>query len=300
MQRNLDISTLRALVTVIDMASVTKAANKLHLTQSTVSMQIKRLEETLDITLLKREGRAMKPTPEGEQLLGYARKLVAINDETIDRLTCHDHNGELRFGVPIDLADTYIPEILRRFVSDYPQVTVSLTIDDTTVLLEEFNSGKLDLILTTEFEVGSAGRWLLSRDLVWTGAIGGKAWTRDPVPLAFTQNCIFRQPAIAALDKAGIAWTEVISRSGHSFDSGSIACAADLCIRADIEGFLAPGTEAIDDRGARLPKLPRYHVNAYVADGPNADIANIFVRFIESAFAGEHSTETVERLIQES
>lgn len=300
MQRNLDISTLRALVTVIDMASVTKAANKLHLTQSTVSMQIKRLEETLDMTLLKREGRAMKATSEGDQLLRYARKLVAINDETVDRLTNHDHDGELRFGVPFDIADTYVPKILKRFISDYPQVKVSLTIDNTTVLLEEFDAGKLDLILTTEFEASSTGRWLLSRDLIWTGAIDGKAWARSPVPLAFTKNCIFRQTAIDALENAGIAWTEALSSNGHSFDSGTIACVADLGIRADIEGFLATGTEAIDDNGSRLPKLPRYHVNAYLADGPNADIANIFVRFIESAFAGEHSSEKTKRLAQAS
>jgi len=198
MQRNLDIGTLRSFITVVDMAGVTKAANKLHLTQSTVSMQIKRLEETLDMTLLQRVGRSMKPTYEGEQLLNYARKMVAINDEAVDRLVNHDHSGELRFGVPVDLADVYVPEVLKQFVRDYPQVNVSLFVEDTALLLEYFHAGKLDIILTTEFQTGAGGINVIDRELLWTGAKGGQAWKRDPLQLAFTQNCVFRQPAINA------------------------------------------------------------------------------------------------------
>ena len=285
MQRNLDIGTLRSLITVIDMAGVTKAANKLNLTQSTVSMQIKRLEETLDMTLLQREGRTMKPTREGEQLLSYARKLISINDETVDRLLNIDHQGELRFGVPIDLADTYVPQILKQFVRDYPQVNVSLTIDNTYLLLNDFAAGKLDFILTTEFDVGAKGHTLLHRDLVWTGAIGGTAYKRNPVPLAITSDCIFNKTAIDALDTMNIDWIDALAHNKHSFDSGSIAVAADLGIRADIADFLAPGTAPIDDQANCLPKLPRYQVNAYVTDGPNKDIADVFLRCTISNFS---------------
>jgi len=294
MQRNLDISTLRALITVIDMASVTKAANKLHLTQSAVSMQIKRLEEALDKTLLERVGRTMKPTADGEHLLRYARRLVAINDEAIDSLSSRDHNGELRFGVPVDLADAYVPDILKKFVAQYPQVAISLYINDTTELLAEYESGKLDLILTTELDTKPNGQCLLSRPLQWTGAVGGQAWTRSPLPIVLPKTCMFRDTAIEALDDAGIEWVDVISRNDQSFASCSVACAADLGIRADIEGFLAAGTEVIDSINSPLPALPRYQVNAYVADGPNQKIADIFVRFIESAFADEHPTDFCE------
>ena len=288
MQRNLDIGTLRSLITVIDMAGVTKAANKLNLTQSTVSMQIKRLEDTLDMTLLQREGRLMKPTREGEQLLSYARKLISINDETVDRLMKSDHDGELRFGVPLDLAETYVPQILKQFVYDYPQVKVSLTLDNTYLLLREFDAGKLDFILTTEFDISAKGHTLLYRDLVWTGAIDGIAHTRKPVPLAFPKNCIFNKPAIEALDAQGIEWVDTLAQNNHRFDSGSIAVAADLGIRADIEGFLAPGTTPISNQTNCLPKLPRYQINAYVTDGPNKDIADVFLRSTISNFSTPH------------
>ncbi len=287
MQRNLDIGTLRSLITVIDMAGITKAANKLNLTQSTVSMQIKRLEETLDTTLLQRDGRTMKPTREAEQLLNYAKKLVAINDDAIDRLTNINHGGTVRIGVPTDLAHTYVPEALKRFVNDYPEVTVSFTIDDTPILLECFKDGKLDLILTTEFGVGDNGQCLMSRNLVWTGALGGNAWKRSPVPIAFVGECMFYKPVTDALESAGIEWVDALTVNPHRFDLSSIAVAADLGIRADIEGFSAPGTAPIPftTKGTRLPTLPRYQINAYVTDGPNKGIADVFVRSVQALFS---------------
>jgi len=297
MQRNLDISTLRALVTVVDMAGVTKAANKLNLTQSTVSMQIKRLEETLNMTLVQREGRAMKPTVECEQLLSYARKLLTLNDEAIDRLISHDSIGELRFGCPIDIANPHIPTVLKQFVRDYPQVAVSLVVDDSASLLERYAAGKLDVIVTTEFDVQAGGKCLLTRNLLWTGAINGQAWLRDPLPIAFTQACMFRKPAIQALDAVGLSWSDPVLGPGESFNSGSLACAADLGIRADIEGFLTPGLEPIKDTNNRLPRLPRYQINLYSAEGANQEIASVFARLVENAFSQQHTANQIESMV---
>ena len=131
MHRNLDIGTLRTLVSVVDLAGVTKAANKLNLTQSTVSMQLKRLEETLGRPLVVRDGRVMRATSQGEQLVSYARKLLAMNDEIVDRLTNSDSAGELRFGIPHDIVEPHIPGLLKKFVHRYPKVSVSLSVDNT-------------------------------------------------------------------------------------------------------------------------------------------------------------------------
>ena len=287
MHRNLDIGTLRTLVSVVDLAGVTKAANKLNLTQSTVSMQLKRLEETLGRPLVVRDGRVMRATSQGEQLVSYARKLLAMNDEIVDRLTNSDSAGELRFGIPHDIVEPHIPGLLKKFVHRYPKVSVSLSVDNTRMLLQEFNAGRFDIILTTELETGIGGTLLLERDLVWTGAIDGRAWQQDPLPLAFTETCMFRKPAIDALDKAGIIWTDAVD-TGKNYDSGFIACAADLGVRADIEGFRAPGMEPVIDTTGRMPELPRYRMNMYVADGPNREIADVFSRLIRTAFA-EHN-----------
>lgn len=284
MLRNLDIGTLRTLVTVVDTAGVTKAANKLNLTQSTVSMQLKRLEETVGMPLVARDGRVMRATSQGEQLVSYARKLVAMNDEVLDRLTNSESDGELRFGVPHDIVEPHIPAILKQFVHAFPKVSVSLSADNSHRLLDEYAEGRFEVILTTELATGVGGTVLLERDLVWTGAIDGRAWLQDPLPLAFTETCMFRKPAIEALDKAGINWKDAVG-SGQNYDSGSIACAADLGVRADIEGFRAPGMGPIKDTGNRLPDLPSYKINMYVSDGPNREIADVFARLIRKAFA---------------
>jgi len=284
--RNLDIGTLRTIITVVDSAGVTKAANKLNLTQSTVSMQVKRLEDVLGMPLVVRDGRTMRATKEGEQLVSYARKLIAMNDEVVDRLTNRDTISELRIGVPLDIAEPHVPKILKQFVHTYPRVSVSLSADNTIKLLDDYQNGRHDVILTTESEARVGSTLLLERKLVWTGAVNGRAWMQDPLPLAFTQTCMFRKPAIDALDKAGIRWIDAVN-TGSNWDSGSIACSADLGVRTDIEGFRAQGMAPVNDTLGKLPPLPNYCINMYVAEGPNQEMANVFSRLIKAAFAEE-------------
>jgi len=289
MLRNLDISTLRTFITVVDMAGVTRAANKLHLTQSAVSMQLKRLEDLVGMSLLVRDASGMRATTEGEQLLSYARRLVELNDEALGRLLQRNDGGEVRFGVPNDIVEPHIPQILKQFVQTYPRASVRLFCKHTAKLQERFRAGKLDVIITTELDTGTGCRQLLERDLVWTGASHGRAWRQDPLPLAFTRICVFRKPAIAALDAAGISWVDAVD-SGNNYDSGAVACAADLGIRADIRGFKARGMAEVDDTENRLPKLPTYFVNLYTAEsvgGANDKVIQEFARLIEDAFADE-------------
>ena len=286
MLRNLDISTLRTFITVVDMAGVTRAANKLHLTQSAVSMQLKRLEDLVGMSLLVRDTSGMRATTEGEQLLSYAKRLVELNDEALGRLLQRNDGGEVRFGVPNDIVEPHIPQILKQFVQTYPRASVRLFCKHTAKLQERFRAGKLDVIITTELDTGTGCRQLLERDLVWTGASHGRAWRQDPLPLAFTRICVFRKPAIAALDAAGISWVDAVD-SGNNHDSGAVACAADLGIRADIRGFKAPGMAEVIDTDNRLPRLPTYFVNLYAAQrvgAANDKVIQEFTRLIENAF----------------
>ena len=293
--RNLDIGTLRTFITVVEMQGVTRAANKLHLTQSAVSMQIKRLEELIGNALLTRSNRGMITTVEGEQLLSYARKLVKLNDEAMGRLLQYDDDGEIRFGVSPDIVEPHVPRLLKQFVQSYPRVSVRLFCKHSAKLLERFRSGKLDVIITTELDTGPACKKLLERDLVWTGASNGRAWQQDPLPLTFTRICMFRKPAIAALDAAGISWVDAVD-AGNNFDSGAIACAADLGIRADIRGFKAPGIAEVDDTEGRLPGLPTYFVNLYSTERQgtaNDKVIQEFSLLIENAFAAEREVDKV-------
>jgi len=287
MIRNLDIATLRTFLTVADTRGVTRASNKLHMTQSAVSMQLKRLEATMGCSLLTRDSSGMRPTADGERLISYARRLVNLNDEAVGQFLNREEGGEVRFGVPPDVVEPHVPDILKRFVQTYPQASVRLFCKHSSDLLDRFQRGKLDVIITTEQSATPGSRQLLQRDLVWTGAAQGRAWRQDPLPLAFTRISMFKSSAVGALDAAGIAWENALD-SGNNTYSATVACVADLGIRADIAGFIAPGMVEVDDHENRLPPLPRYSVNLYVAEtaGAGNEAIGELARLIEGEFVG--------------
>src|SRR5210317_771975 len=112
---NLDLGTLRSFVTIADSGSMTRAASRLFMTQSAISMQIKRLETSLGFSVFDRSSQGMKPTTEGEQLLQYANQMLAINDEAMGRLTSPDYEGVIRLGAPSDVIYPHVPAAIRDY-----------------------------------------------------------------------------------------------------------------------------------------------------------------------------------------
>ena len=150
MPRNLDLTALRSFAAVAESGGVTRAAGMLNLTQSAVSMQMKRLEEFLGQPLLDRSARSVSLTPEGQLLLSYARRMIEINDEVYARLVSTAFEGEIVLGVPHDIVYPVIPRVMKRMQRDYPRVKVQLLSSYTRDLKEQFKRGEVDVILTTE------------------------------------------------------------------------------------------------------------------------------------------------------
>ncbi len=246
--RNLDLTTLRSFVAVADSGGVTRAAGVLHLTQSAVSMQLKRLEELLDISLLDRSGRGIALTAAGEQLLAYARRMLELNDEVVTRLTANEFEGEISLGVPHDIIYPYMPQVLRKFSADFPRMRIRLISAPTRRLRDMFGRGECDAILTTEEQPGPGGEVLVRLPLVWIGAVGGSAWRREPLPVAFCSNCIFRGGVLQRLNAAAVPWEMVVeSDLDNAVDA---VVSADLAIGAVIQGNQPPQTVLIDHKGA--------------------------------------------------
>ena len=207
MNKTLDLSALRSFVAVADIGGVTAAAGKLNLTQSAVSMQIKRLETLLGRQLIARQGRGIELTVHGEQLLDYGRQILGINDEVWNRMTHGAFEGKLVIGVPPDILYPRIPRILEEFSDAFPRVEVKLTSTRTVELKEEFAKGKLDLFLTTESETAKGGEKLASYPLRWFCQRGNtQMWKKRPLPLSYEQRCIFRKHATDCLDVENILW----------------------------------------------------------------------------------------------
>ncbi|MFK7754964.1 MAG: LysR substrate-binding domain-containing protein [Sedimentitalea sp.] len=279
--RNLDITTLRSFVAVADSGGVTRAAGFFFLSQSAVSMQLKRLEELLGLDLLDRSGRGIALTASGEQLLTYARRMVALNDEVIGRLTDQAFEGELVLGVPHDIVYPAIPRVLQRFNAAYPRVKVNLIASNTSALKEQHSRGECDLILTTEANQVPGTESLGSKPLCWVGAPGGSAWRQLPLNLAMGRQCSFRPLVLRALDSAGVEWNMAVDTNSDRTIEATVA--ADLAVHTMIEGTQPPHLELIDHAGG-LPPLPMQFINFYGGDS-TGEVKQTLSTLLREAFA---------------
>jgi DNA-binding transcriptional LysR family regulator len=282
MPRNLDVAALRSFLTVAEAGGVTRAAAQLNLTQSAVSLQIKRLEAAFGQALFERHAKGVSLTSQGEALLGFARRMLAVNDEIWTRMTAPAFVGEVHLGCPDDLLAPHVPGALRDFAAAHLRVKAQLHTAQTVFLKERFAHGDLDLILTTEADLGSGGETLAKRPMVWTGAPGGTAWRRRPLPFGVVAGCIFNKPAIETLNAAGFDWTVEIDGATNPVMDASIA--ADIVVRLHMAGTVPQQFEVIDHRGA-LPRLPDFRVNMYLTQGPRRRLAEPLAERLRTAFA---------------
>ena len=281
MARNLDLTALRSFVAVAETGGVTKAAHQLHLTQSAVSMQLKRLEESLNQPLLDRSGRGVALTNQGELLLSYGRRMLALNDEALARMTDDAFEGEIRFGVPCDIIYPNIPSILQRFDRAFPRVRVNLYSSYTSKLKSKIESGELDLILTTEDECGPQGETVCMQRLVWVGAPGGNAFRARPLRLAFERDCLFRPWVQRALDERGIAWEMAVDTRATRTVEASVS--ADLAVHAMLESAVSPHLEPIS-HGGTLPDLPSTRINMYRAQNAKGALVDALEEMVRTAY----------------
>ena len=281
MPRNLDLTALRSFVAVSDTGGVTRAAAALNLTQSAVSMQLKRLEENLDESLLDRSGRGIRLTKAGEQLVSYGRKILTLNDEVYSRMTDDAYEGELVLGVPHDIVLPAIPQVLRLFRAEYPRMRLQLLSSATIRLKEMFAEGTCDIILTTEQSFGLGAETLVERPLVWFGAPGGSAWQQRPLPLASEPRCTFRRPMQEALDRVEIPWDMAVDSDSASTVTATVS--ADFALLSMLSGTAPSYLEQVQHGGA-LPDLGIFNINLYMTDAPKGQVLNDLAGLLRTAY----------------
>ena len=281
MPRNLDLAAIRSFVTVADVGGVTRAAGYLNLTPSAVSMQIKRLEESLGLQLFLRAARKLALSAEGEQLLSYGRRMLALNDEVLSRFASTACCGAIRLGVPHDVVYPVIPGILRRMAQAYPRVRVNLTSSFTLLMKQDFARGGFDVMLTTEEAPDPGAEVLSSRGLVWVGAPDGNAWQRRPLRLGFKDTCIFRSRAQSALETAGIPWE--LATGGESEQAVEATVAADLAVSVRMLGSIPEGMAPIAGDN-QLPPVGEMKLGLYRANRRSDEAVDMLVSELRCAY----------------
>ncbi len=209
---NLDMDLLRSLTLAIDLGSFARAAERVGRTQSALSLQMRKLEEQAGQVLFRKQGRAIALTEAGELLLGYARRLLDLNDEALAAVRGRALEGEVRLGLPSDFAENWLPLVLARFARAHPAVRIDVKVGRNAGLIDGVLRSELDLALAfSDADCAPAPSATEVRiddlPMAWIGPADWAPPLSGPLPMIlFEQPCIFRRAGLDALDRAGIPW----------------------------------------------------------------------------------------------
>lgn len=266
---SLDLDLLRTFVGIVDSGGFTRAGERLHRTQSTISQQIKRLEDHVGQPLLFRQGRIIRPTEAGETLLGYARRMLALDDEARAMLVRREAGEVVRLGVSEDFASRHLPRVLAAFSRANPKVRLDVRADLSVKLRADFDQGELDVALfKTDLPVPGAVRsW--PEAVHWAGSADEMPHRGDPLPLAlFPQGCLFRRQAIERLDRAGRAWR--VAYVSPSLAGIQAAVAGGMAVAPLGQTGLHADLRVIDPATMDLPALSPVYFSLLARPGGRA------------------------------
>jgi DNA-binding transcriptional LysR family regulator len=232
----LDLELLRSFVSVVDSGGFTRAGERVHRTQSTVSQQIKRLEEDVGQPLLDRSGKDVTPTEAGEQLLPYARRLLSLAEEARDVMARPGTEGAVRLGVPEDFAAYRLAKLLAAFSRSHPTLRLDVRSDQSTYLKRDLERGDLDLALFKRAAGEKGGIAVWPERVHWvTSKNHPRHTSKGTVPLiGFPAGCLYRAGAIHALESAGRTWHMAYTSSNLSGIQAAVAAGMGLSILSEM------------------------------------------------------------------
>ncbi|TDN70685.1 LysR substrate-binding domain-containing protein [Paraburkholderia sp. BL10I2N1] len=205
--KTLDLDVLSMVVAIADAGSFVRGAALVHRSQSALSMQIRALEDALGKPLFVRGPRSVTLTQDGQVLLAYARRMLALRDEAWASMVHPEVKGRVSIGVPDDYASSLLPSVLRKFSATYPKVEIQVVGLPSHALAPLVRDNKVDLACVTRMK-GLSGDFIRFEPMVWAGSAGGREiWKERPLPIAlFGAGSVARANAIHALERAKIAY----------------------------------------------------------------------------------------------
>jgi DNA-binding transcriptional LysR family regulator len=245
---NLPTNLLRSFVAIVDAGSMLGAAEQVYLTQSALSLQIKRLEDMVQQPLFVREGRRLVLTAQGELLLDYARRVLALHDEALAAVNSGQFEGPVRVGMVQDFAETLLGGVLSRFGELHPEAQLYARVAGTAELVGMVDRGMLDLAIG--YAAADDADAISIAPTVWYGSADHAA--REIVPLAVLDRpCRFREAATSALDAAGRPWRIAFETPNISTLRAAVEAGLGLTCRTRL---LFPDGAPLESN--ELPSLP--------------------------------------------
>jgi DNA-binding transcriptional LysR family regulator len=285
----LDFQLLQAFVAVAECGGFHRAAERLNLTQSTVSQQIMRLELETKCRLFRRTTRSVALTDDGEMLLGDARRLLQLEEAARQRLAAPGLSGMVRLGVVEEVAGGSLPSALGRFAALHPGVKLDVQIGVSAVLIEQLNARRLDVVFAKRPLGTSKGRLAWREPLVWAAADTFELVPGAALPLAlYRERSVSREAALAALQGGELAW-EIVYTS-PSLTGVRAAALAGVAITPLPASAVIAGLRILG-AAEGLPRLPDLDFAIY--ETPRPDKAAAALAATLSALAQGPSRPTI-------
>jgi DNA-binding transcriptional LysR family regulator len=279
----LDTDQLRSFLAIVDCGSFTRAAERVHKTQSAVSMHIRRLEEQLGCALFVKHGRGARLTAEGERLIEFARRIIQVEAGALAALSRKGLRGSVRLGIPDDYAESFLAEIVARFNRRHPLVEVSVVCEASTELAAQVAVGALELALVTDHEGINGLELLREEPLVWVAAERFRLEEGAPIPLALgSATCIWRRATETALTASpGLTRARFFSKNFTAIGTVVRAGLAATILPASMVG---PGLRLLG-RDEGLPELPLTRMGLIHAPGRPTEEASALAEAIRGTIS---------------
>ncbi|WP_233154973.1 LysR family transcriptional regulator [Candidimonas nitroreducens] len=222
-----DLRLLRAFVAIVDAGSFTAAADRLHMTQSTISQQIARLEESVGHQLVDRGARPILATASGERLLGYARRILMLESEAHVALGDPAGASSVRIGLPEDIFSGCVAAIFKAFAATDSSIRLDITTGLSRALAEQYRGGEFDIVVVKEPAASADCFASFPEPMAWFESSGAvQAWC-DPIPLvAFPPEGLYREAMFDRIERERRRW--YIAFSGSSLQSVLVGVEAGL------------------------------------------------------------------------
>ncbi|GAB1576746.1 LysR substrate-binding domain-containing protein [Bordetella petrii] len=262
----MDLDLLHSFVSVVDAGGFTRAGERVHRTQSTVSQQIRKLEDALGCALFVREGRRVRLTEDGERLLGYARRMLALSTEIRETVSGRQRVEVVRLGIPDEFAVDRLTEVVANFARRYPQVRLTVRCDLSDALARALARGELDVALLKREPGAGPSMAAWPEHLHWIGPRDAEPEAADPIPLVlFPQGCLYRNRAIHALESVGRRWR--VAYESPNLAGLQAALAGGIGIALLERRCITPSHRVLDDL---LPRAAPTELALYAGSAASA------------------------------
>ncbi len=286
--RNVPTDLLRTFLAVIDLKGHTRAAEQLGRTQPAISLQMKKLQELLEVPLFAKDAPA-QPTEAGELVATYARQMIALNDEMVLRLSKRDGKGKIRLGIPNDYADHFLPKLIPRLKASGHDFTFEVVCDLSHVLLQGLRNGLYDIVVAMTPDGPAEGAFMTWKEpLTWvsdtSGTLATAAGERMRI-VCYPEGCLYRRAMLTALQRDGRGYDLVYTSPSLAGLEAAVGSGFGNTVLAK---RIVPPKLSVIDASLNLPRLSDVVVGIYLsADKKRSPVAESFAAYFADAFLSD-------------